>query len=79
VIATNFCFIKSGVVHGFIKEGKQITRWINEKHEIIGSIHTHKAGSSTEVIEWNQAAAKGIYNLQIAQPDGSTKVIRIKY
>jgi CRP-like cAMP-binding protein len=41
VVATNFYFIKSGVVHGFIKEeGKQITTWINEEHEIVGSIRT---------------------------------------
>lgn len=40
-VASNFYFIKSGVIHGFIKEdGKQITTWINEENEIVGSIRT---------------------------------------
>ncbi|MEO8823856.1 MAG: Crp/Fnr family transcriptional regulator [Ginsengibacter sp.] len=37
----HFYFIVKGVVHGFIKEeGKQITTWINEENEIVGSIRT---------------------------------------
>jgi hypothetical protein len=60
--------------------GVYYARLINPIGQVIVSKKiVHQAGSSTEIIEWNQAAAKGIYNLQIAQPDGSTKVIRIKY
>jgi len=37
----NFYFIVKGVIHGFIREdGKQITTWINEENEIVGSIRT---------------------------------------
>ncbi|MGN6265111.1 MAG: Crp/Fnr family transcriptional regulator [Ginsengibacter sp.] len=40
-IASDFYFIVKGVVHGFIKEGeKQITTWINEENEIVGSFRT---------------------------------------
>ncbi|MEO8862455.1 MAG: Crp/Fnr family transcriptional regulator [Ginsengibacter sp.] len=39
--ANHLYFIVKGVVHGYIKdEGKQITTWINEENEIIGSIRT---------------------------------------
>ena len=39
--ADNFYFIVKGVIHGFIREdGKQITTWINEENEIVGSIRT---------------------------------------
>ena len=40
-VADHFYFIVKGVIHGFIKEdGKQITTWINEENEIVGSIRT---------------------------------------
>jgi len=36
-------------------------------------------GNSTETIEWNKNAARGIYNLQITMPDGSINVTRLQY
>jgi hypothetical protein len=36
-------------------------------------------GNSTETIEWNKNAARGIYNLQITMPDGSMNVTRLEY
>lgn len=40
-IPANLYFIVKGVFHGYIKEGgKQITTWIMEENEIIGSIRT---------------------------------------
>ncbi|MEO6894880.1 MAG: T9SS type A sorting domain-containing protein, partial [Ginsengibacter sp.] len=60
--------------------GVYYTRLINPIGQVIVSKKIiHSAGSSTETIQWNQNAAKGIYNLQISQPDGSMKVIRIEY
>jgi CRP-like cAMP-binding protein len=39
--ADHFYFILKGVVHGFIMEGgRQITTWINEENEVVGSIRT---------------------------------------
>lgn len=50
----NFYFIMKGVVHGFIKEGtKQITTWINEEKEIVGSIRT--LGTNKHCEEYLQA------------------------
>ena len=41
VIADNLYFIVKGVIQGFIKEdGKQITTWIDDENEIVGSIRT---------------------------------------
>ena len=41
MIADQLFFLKKGVVHGFIKEeGRQITSWISEENQIIGSIRT---------------------------------------
>jgi hypothetical protein len=60
--------------------GVYYARLINPIGQVIVSKKIiHEAGNSTEIIEWNKAAAKGIYNLEIAQPDGSTQVIKIKY
>jgi CRP-like cAMP-binding protein len=40
-VADHLYFIVKGVIHGFIKDdGKQITTWINEENEIVGSIRT---------------------------------------
>ncbi len=60
--------------------GVYYARLINPIGQVIVSKKiVHTAGNSTEVIEWNPASAKGIYNLQITQPDGSMKVIKIEY
>ena len=49
-----FYFIVKGVVQGFIKEeGKQITTWIVEENEIVGSIRT--LGTSNVCEEYLQA------------------------
>jgi len=54
VIADHFYFILKGVIHGYIKEeGKQITTWINEENEIVGSIRT--LGSNSPCEEYLQA------------------------
>ena len=54
VIADHFYFILKGVIHGYIKEdGKQITTWINEENEIVGSIRT--LGTNRPCEEYLQA------------------------
>jgi len=41
LIADHFYFIVKGVIRGYIKEeGKEITTWIEEENEIVGSIRT---------------------------------------
>ena len=53
-IASNFYFIKRGVIHGFIKEeGREITTWINQENEIVGSIRT--LGTNKPCEEYLQA------------------------
>ncbi len=39
----------------------------------------HENGSSMETIKWNSACAKGIYQLEIAKPDGSIQTIKVVY
>lgn len=52
--ARNFYFVVKGVIHGFIKEGtKQITTWIHEENEIVGSIRT--LGTNKPCEEYLQA------------------------
>ncbi len=54
VIADHFYFILKGVIHGYIKEeGKQITTWIEEENEIVGSIRT--LGTTKPCEEYLQA------------------------
>lgn len=54
VFANHFYFIIKGVIHGFIKEGtRQITTWINEENEIVGSIRT--LGTNRPCEEYLQA------------------------
>jgi len=53
-IPTHFYFIVKGVVQGYIKEeGKQITTWIMEENEIVGSIRT--LGTNDPCQEYLQA------------------------
>jgi len=53
-IADHLYFIVKGVIQGFIKEdGRQITTWINEENEIVGSIRT--LGSNEPCREYLQA------------------------
>lgn len=41
VVADHFYFIVKGVIRGYIKEeGREITTWIEEENEIVGSIRT---------------------------------------
>jgi len=61
-------------------EGVYYARLVNQIGQVIVSKKiVHAAGSSTETIQWNQGAARGIYNLQITQPDGSMKVVKVDY
>lgn len=39
----------------------------------------HQAGTSTETINWNSAAAKGIYHLEITKPDGNIETVKVVY
>ena len=60
--------------------GVYYARLINPIGQVIVSKKIiHSKGTSTETVQWNQNAAKGIYNLQISQPDGSMRVIKIEY
>ena len=53
-IANHLYFIVKGVIQGFLKEdGKQITTWINEENEIVGSIRT--LGTTNPCEEYLQA------------------------
>jgi CRP-like cAMP-binding protein len=53
-VADHLYFIVKGVIHGFIKDdGKQITTWINEENEIVGSIRT--LGTTDPCREYLQA------------------------
>jgi len=60
--------------------GVYYARLLNSIGQVIASKKIVRiAGNSTETIEWNKNAARGIYNLQITMPDGSLNVSRIQY
>jgi CRP-like cAMP-binding protein len=53
-VADHLYFIVKGVIHGYIKDdGKQITTWINEENQIVGSIRT--LGTTDPCQEYLQA------------------------
>ncbi len=53
-IADHFYFILKGVIHGYIKEGgREITTWIEDENEIVGSIRT--LGTNRPCEEYLQA------------------------
>lgn len=53
-VADHLYFIVKGIIQGYIKEdGKQITTWINEENEIVGSIRT--LGTTNPCVEYLQA------------------------
>jgi hypothetical protein len=39
----------------------------------------HQEGSSTETIKWNNATARGIYQLEITKPDAQVETIKVVY
>ncbi|MGN6534065.1 MAG: T9SS type A sorting domain-containing protein, partial [Ginsengibacter sp.] len=46
---------------------------------IVSQKIVHQAGTSTETIKWNNAAARGIYQLEIAKPDGNIETVKVVY
>ena len=40
---------------------------------------THAEGSSTEKINWDYSLAHGMYLLEVVQPDGHRKIIKVLY
>ena len=60
--------------------GKYGIRLMNQLGQIIVSKQiVRMAGSSTESIQWNYNLSHGVYQLQITQPDGGLKVIKVLY
>ncbi len=39
----------------------------------------HQGGSNTETIKWNNTAARGIYQLEIAKPNGEIETVKVVY
>lgn len=39
----------------------------------------HQSGTITETIKWNSTSAKGIYQLEIAKPDGHVETVKVVY
>lgn len=39
----------------------------------------HPTGSSTETIQWSHSTARGIYQLEITKPNGTTETLKVMY
>jgi len=60
--------------------GKYGIRLMNHLGQIIVSKQVERMeGSNIEAIKWNYNLAHGVYQLEIIQPDGSVKVIKVMY
>jgi hypothetical protein len=75
--------ITDGMIHlQFINQpaGKYGIRLMNNLGQIIVSKQIERAsGSNTETIKWNYNLAHGIYQLEITQPNGEIKIIKVLY
>ncbi len=75
--------ITDGIINlQFINQpaGKYGIRLMNNLGQIIVSKQmVRAAGSNTESIKWNYNLAHGIYQLEITQPNGEVKTIRVLY
>jgi hypothetical protein len=75
--------ITDGIVNlQFINQpaGKYGIRLMNNLGQIIVSKQmVRAAGSNTESIKWNYNLTHGIYQLEITQPNGEVKTIRVLY
>jgi hypothetical protein len=60
--------------------GKYGIRLLNPLGQLVTAKQIEKTlPSSTEKITWNYNLSHGIYNLEITQPDGSVKIIKVMY
>jgi hypothetical protein len=60
--------------------GVYYARLLNPLGQVIVSQKIiHQNGTSIEAIKWNQASAKGIYQLQITTPAGKTETVKVVY
>ena len=75
--------ITNGVINlHFINQpaGKYAIRLMNQLGQVIVSKQIERMnGSNTESIRWDYNLAHGIYQLEILNPDGSIKVIKVIY
>ena len=75
--------ITNGIIHlQFINlpAGKYGIRLMNQLGQVIVSKQVERMnGSNTEMIKWDYNLAHGVYQLEITQPDGSIKIIKVLY
>jgi hypothetical protein len=75
--------ITDGIINlQFINQpaGKYRIRLMNNLGQIIVSKQVERAdGSNTENIKWNYNLAHGVYQLEITQPNGDVKIIKVLY
>ena len=75
--------ITDGIINlQFINQpaGKYGIRLMNNLGQIIVSKQIERAdGSNTESIKWNYNLAHGVYQLQVTQPNGDVKIIKVLY
>jgi hypothetical protein len=75
--------ITNGIINlQFINQpaGKYGIRLMNNLGQIIVSKQIERAaGSNTESIKWNYNLAHGVYQLQVTQPNGDVKIIKVLY
>jgi len=75
--------ITDGMIHlQFLNEpaGKYNIRLLNKLGQVILQKEVTRAdGNGTELIKWDYNLAHGMYQLEIARPDGSVKNINVMY
>ena len=71
---------KVSVVLNNAAAGVYYARLFNPLGQVIVSKKIiHEAGTSTETIKWNHATARGIYELEITNPDGNIETVKVIY
>jgi hypothetical protein len=75
--------IKDGIINlRFINQpaGKYGIRMLNQLGQVIVSKQVERMeGSNTEKITWDYNLAHGVYQLEVAHPDGTMKIIKVIY
>ncbi|MDP4285209.1 MAG: T9SS type A sorting domain-containing protein [Bacteroidota bacterium] len=75
--------VTDGIIHLQLEnqpEGKYIIRLLNKLGQVMLQKQiNHPGGNSTELIQPGATLAKGIYQLEVALPDGSVKVLKAIY
>jgi hypothetical protein len=75
--------VANGVVHLRLKNypaGKYLVRLINPAGQVmLVKVFDHAGGNYTEKIPWSYKMAHGDYHLEVRHPDGSVKVIVVRW